>query len=53
MIERRVTTRPRRPPGKIFGVLIEEVRFAADSLLEESGFEPSVPPRAIDRVVTT
>ena len=32
------------PPGKIFGALIEEVRFAADSFLEEAGFEPSVPP---------
>jgi hypothetical protein len=29
-------SRPRRPPGKIFDVLIEEVRFAADSLLEEA-----------------
>jgi len=26
------------------GALIEEVRFAAVSLLEEDGFEPSVPP---------
>jgi hypothetical protein len=25
--------------------LIEEVRFASDSVLEEDGFEPSVPPR--------
>jgi hypothetical protein len=33
----------RRRPGKIFGALIEEVRFAADSLLEEGGFEPAVP----------
>jgi len=31
------------PPGKIFGALIEEVRFAADSFLEGDGFEPSVP----------
>jgi hypothetical protein len=30
-------------PGKIFGALIEEVRFAADSLLEGNGFELSVP----------
>jgi hypothetical protein len=30
----------RRRPGKIFGALIEEVRFAADSLLEGAGFEP-------------
>jgi hypothetical protein len=29
--------------GEIFGALIEEVRFAIDSALEESGFEPSVP----------
>jgi hypothetical protein len=28
---------------KIFGALIEKVRFAPDSLLEESGFEPLVP----------
>jgi hypothetical protein len=34
---------PRRRPGKIFGALIEEVRFAADSLLEGRRFEPSVP----------
>jgi hypothetical protein len=26
-----------------FGVLIEELRFARDSLLEGEGFEPSVP----------
>ena len=32
---------PSRPPG--YGV-IEEVRFAADSLLEQSGFELWVPP---------
>ena len=31
------------PPGNIFGALIEEVRFAADSLLEGDGFEPLVP----------
>ena len=31
------------PPGKIFGALIEEVRFAEDSLLEGDGFELSVP----------
>src|SRR5215831_7110814 len=30
-------------PGKIFGALIKEVRFAADSLLEGDGFELSVP----------
>jgi hypothetical protein len=28
---------------KIFGALIEKVRFAPDSLLEEAGFELSVP----------
>ena len=28
-----------RRPAKFFGALIEEVRFAADSLLEERGFE--------------
>jgi hypothetical protein len=33
------------PPGKIFGALIEEVRFAADSLLDGDGFELLVPPR--------
>jgi hypothetical protein len=31
------------PRGKIFGALIEEVGFAADSLLEEAGFELTVP----------
>jgi hypothetical protein len=31
------------PPGKIFGALIEEVRFAEDSPLEQAGFEPPVP----------
>ena len=31
-----------RLPRK-FGVLIEELRFARDSLLEGDGFEPSVP----------
>ena len=31
------------PPGKIFGALIEEVRFAADSLLAQAGFELFVP----------
>ena len=30
--------------GKIFGALIEEVRFAADSPVEGGGFELSVPP---------
>jgi hypothetical protein len=35
----------RNPLGKIFGALIEEVRFAADSPLEGAGFEPSVPGR--------
>jgi hypothetical protein len=30
---------------KIFGALIEKVGFAPDSLLEESGFEPLVPPQ--------
>ena len=30
-------------PGKIFGALIEEVRFAADSLLAQAGFELFVP----------
>ena len=30
-------------PAKFLGALIEEVRFAEDSLLEENGFEPSVP----------
>ena len=29
--------------GNIFGAPIEEVRFAADSPLEEGGFELSVP----------
>src|SRR5262249_62380574 len=29
-------------PGKIFGALIKEVRFAADSLLEGDGFETLV-----------
>jgi hypothetical protein len=33
----------RNPLSKIFGALIEEVRFAADSPLEGTGFEPSVP----------
>jgi len=31
------------PPGKKIGALIEEVRFAADSLLEGDGFELLVP----------
>jgi hypothetical protein len=34
-----------RLPRK-FGVLIEELRFASDSALEERGFETSVSPRA-------
>jgi hypothetical protein len=33
----------RGPLGNIFGALIKRVRFAADSPLEENGFEPSVP----------
>ena len=32
-----------RDPVAEFGALIEEVKFASDSPLEESGFEPSVP----------
>jgi hypothetical protein len=33
----------RSPLGKIFRTLIVPVRFAADSALEEAGFEPTVP----------
>ena len=32
-----------RDPKQNFGALIARVRFALDSLLEEAGFEPSVP----------
>jgi len=32
-----------RDPVAEFGALIEEVKFASDSPLEEAGFEPSVP----------
>src|SRR5271167_3345676 len=44
-----------KPPRQIVGALIQEVRFARDSPLEEAGFELSVPPerkafpRALDR----
>src|ERR1700730_7358359 len=34
---------PQRGPRGSVGALIEEVRFAADSLVEGAGFEPSVP----------
>ena len=34
---------PRRGPRGSVGALIEKVRFAADSLVEREGFEPSVP----------
>ena len=34
---------PRRGPRGSVGALIEEVRFARDSPVEETGFEPSVP----------
>jgi hypothetical protein len=36
---------------KIFGTLIEGVRFAADSLVEGAGFEPSVPRLGVSSVV--
>jgi hypothetical protein len=32
--------------------LIEELRFAADSPLEETGFEPSVPPARVALIAT-
>ena len=35
---------PGRNPAANFGDLIEEVRFAGDSPVEEDGFELSVPP---------
>ena len=40
----RPVERQRVGQARYFAALIERVRFAIDSLLEEGGFEPSVPP---------
>jgi len=39
------TLTPAHPVRGPIGALIEEIRFADDSPLEESGFEPVVPAR--------
>jgi hypothetical protein len=36
---------PDNPAARLFGALIEEIRFARDSPLEGRRFEPSVPSR--------
>jgi hypothetical protein len=42
---------PRRGSRGSVGALIEEVRFARDSPVEEAGFEPSVPRKTPAAVV--
>jgi hypothetical protein len=43
-LRKRIAVKTDKRAVGIFGALLQEVRFARDSLLEERGFELLVPP---------